>query len=194
MSIGEMEVLAVVEEEGDTWMTPIFEYLTKEILPADVKKARAVIRKSQQFAIINGTLYKKSFLGPWLHTALRIGYYWPTMHKDARTLIRACQECQVHKSIPRNTQQKLNPITSLWPFYKWGIDIAEPFPEGPRKVKFLIVAIDYFTKWIEAKPVATITGNQIKKIVWDNIVCRFGLPREDYLHRLMETNSRNIQR
>ncbi|GKD49315.1 reverse transcriptase domain-containing protein, partial [Tanacetum coccineum] len=64
------------------------------------------------------------------------------------------------------------------PFYKWGIDIAGPFPEGPSKVKFLIVAIDYFTKWIEAKPVATITGNQVKKFVWDNIVCRFGLPGE----------------
>nr|GEY57449.1 reverse transcriptase domain-containing protein [Tanacetum cinerariifolium] len=59
---------------------------------------------------------------------------------------------------------------------KWGIDRAGPFPEGPKKVKFLIVAMDYFTKWIEAKPVVTITGNQIKKFVWDNIVCRFGLP------------------
>nr|GEX73991.1 reverse transcriptase domain-containing protein [Tanacetum cinerariifolium] len=49
---------------------------------------------------------------------------------------------------------------------------------GPGKVKFLIVVIDYFTKWIEAKPVATITGAQIKKFVWDNIVCRFGLPGE----------------
>ncbi|GJX56561.1 reverse transcriptase domain-containing protein [Tanacetum coccineum] len=67
---------------------------------------------------------------------------------------------------------------SLWPFYKWGIDIAGPFLEGPGKVKFLVVAIDYFTKWIEAKPVATITGNQVKKIMWDNIVCRFGLPGE----------------
>ncbi|GJU76349.1 reverse transcriptase domain-containing protein [Tanacetum coccineum] len=46
------------------------------------------------------------------------------------------------------------------------------------KVKFLIVAIDYFTKLIEAKPVATITGNQVKKFVWDNIVCRFSLPGE----------------
>ncbi|GJW42845.1 reverse transcriptase domain-containing protein [Tanacetum coccineum] len=73
---------------------------------------------------------------------------------------------------------ELDPITSLWPFYKWGIDIAGPFPEGPGKVKFLIVAIDYFTKWIEAKAVATITGNQVKKFVWDNIVCRFGLPWE----------------
>ncbi|GKB06657.1 reverse transcriptase domain-containing protein, partial [Tanacetum coccineum] len=85
---------------------------------------------------------------------------------------------KVHKPIPRNPQQKLTPITSPWSFYKWGIDIAGPFLEGPGKVKFLIVAIDYFTKWIEAKPVATITGNQVKKFVWDNIVCRFRLPGE----------------
>ncbi|GJY14948.1 reverse transcriptase domain-containing protein [Tanacetum coccineum] len=110
--------------------------------------------------------------------ALRTGYYWPTMHKDAKTLIRACQDCQVHKPVLRNPQYKLTPITSPWPFYKWEINIAGPFPEGSRKVKFLIVAMDYFIKWIEAKPVTTITGNQIKKFVWDNIVCRFGLPGE----------------
>nr|GEV66470.1 reverse transcriptase domain-containing protein [Tanacetum cinerariifolium] len=50
-----------------------------------------------------------------------------------------------------------------------GIDIADPFSEGPGKVKFLIVAMDYFTKWIEAKAVATITGGQMKKFEWDNI-------------------------
>nr|GFB10882.1 reverse transcriptase domain-containing protein [Tanacetum cinerariifolium] len=72
----------------------------------------------------------------------------------------------------------MTPITAPWLFYKWGIDIAGPFPEGPRKVKFLIVAMDYFTKWIEAKAVATITGGQVKKFVWDNIVCRFGIPGE----------------
>ncbi|GJZ92099.1 reverse transcriptase domain-containing protein [Tanacetum coccineum] len=54
------------------------------------------------------------------------------------------------------------------PFYKWGIDIAGPFPEGPGKVKFLIVAMDYFTKWIEAKAVATITDIQGKKFGTDN--------------------------
>ncbi|GKC94871.1 reverse transcriptase domain-containing protein, partial [Tanacetum coccineum] len=58
------------------------------------------------------------------------------------------------------------------------IDIAGPFPEGPGNVKFFIVAMDYFTKWIEAKVVATITDNHVKKFVWDNIVCRFGLPGE----------------
>ncbi|GJR04865.1 reverse transcriptase domain-containing protein [Tanacetum coccineum] len=207
-SINEKEILAVVEEEGNTWMTPICEYLTKEILPADKKKARAIRRKAVRYTMINGTLYKKSFLGPWLRCvgplqanyvlreihegscsmhsgprsvvakAIRTGYYWPTMHMDARKLIRECNDCQVHRPVPRNPQQNLSPMTSPWPFYKWGIDIVGPFPEGPGKVKFIIVAIDYFTKWIEAKPIATITGNQVKKFVWDNIVCRFGLPRE----------------
>ncbi|GJY63652.1 reverse transcriptase domain-containing protein [Tanacetum coccineum] len=207
-SINEKEILDVVQEEGNTWMTPIREYLTKEILPEDKKKARAVRRKAVRYAMINGTLYKKSFLGPWLRCvgplqanyvlreihegscsmhsgprsvvakAIQTGYYWPTMHMDARKLIRECNDCQVHRPVPRNPQQNLTPITSPWPFYKWGIDIAGPFPEGPGKVKFLIVAIDYFTKWIEAKAVATITGNQVKKFVWDNIVCRFGLPGE----------------
>ncbi|GKD66643.1 hypothetical protein Tco_1308751 [Tanacetum coccineum] len=67
-SISEVEILTVVEEEGDTWMTPIFEYLMEETLPADVKKERAVRCKSQRFAVNIGTLYKKSFLGPWLRT------------------------------------------------------------------------------------------------------------------------------
>ncbi|GJU79926.1 reverse transcriptase domain-containing protein [Tanacetum coccineum] len=168
-SINEKEVLAIVEEEEHTWMTPICEYLTKKILPKDKKKARAVRRKASTMHSGPRSMVAK---------ALRAGYYWPTMHTDARKLIRECNDCQVHRPILRNPQQNLTPITSPWPFYKWGIDIAGPFPEGPGKVKFLIVAIDYFTKWIEAKPVATITGNQVKKFVWDNIVCRFGLPGE----------------
>ncbi|GJU34048.1 reverse transcriptase domain-containing protein [Tanacetum coccineum] len=55
---------------------------------------------------------------------------------------------------------------------------AGPFSEGPGKVKFLIVAMNYFTKWIETKAMTTITGNQVKKFVWDNIVCLFSLPGE----------------
>ncbi|GKD90878.1 reverse transcriptase domain-containing protein [Tanacetum coccineum] len=63
----------------------------------------------------------------------------------------------------------------IWYLEKKKLSQQRPFLEGPGKVKFLIVAIDYFTKWIEAKPVATITGNQVIKFVWDNIVCRYGL-------------------
>ncbi|GJR25866.1 reverse transcriptase domain-containing protein [Tanacetum coccineum] len=177
--ISEVEVLTVVEKEGDTWMTPIHKYPAEETLLADMKKARAIRRKSWRFAVINGILYKKSFLGPWLRYTIRRGQGGRLLlayHAQRRKSVnKSMPNCQVHKPIPRNPQQKLTPITSPWPFYKWGIDIAGPFPEGPEKVKFLIVAMDYFTKWIEAKPVATITGNQIKKFIWDNIVCRFRL-------------------
>nr|GEW53208.1 reverse transcriptase domain-containing protein [Tanacetum cinerariifolium] len=72
-SISELEVLEVVEEEGNTWMTAIYEYLTEETLSAEVNKARAVRRKSQRFAVINGVLCKKSFLGPWLRHEIRSG-------------------------------------------------------------------------------------------------------------------------
>nr|GEW51293.1 reverse transcriptase domain-containing protein [Tanacetum cinerariifolium] len=55
------------------------------------------------------------------------------MHVDARKMIRECQDYQVHRLVSRNPQQKLTPIMFPWPFYKWGIDIAGPFPEGPGK-------------------------------------------------------------
>ncbi|GJV79904.1 reverse transcriptase domain-containing protein, partial [Tanacetum coccineum] len=169
------------------------------------KEASKLRIKARQYELLEGILDKRSFLKPWLRcvgplqadyvireihegscnmhaglrsvvaNAMRLGYYWPTMHRDIRDMIRICNDCQIHRLMPRNPQQPLTSITTPWPFYKWGIDIAGPFPEGPEKVKFLIVAMDYFTKWIEAKAVATITGNQVKKFVWDNIVCHFGL-------------------
>nr|GEU95864.1 hypothetical protein [Tanacetum cinerariifolium] len=78
----------------------------------------------------------------------------------------------------RSLIQKVIHGTMVTPFYKWRINISGPFLEGQGKVKFLIVAIDYFTKWIEANPVAMITRRQVKKYIWDNIVCRFRLPGE----------------
>ncbi|GJY81610.1 reverse transcriptase domain-containing protein [Tanacetum coccineum] len=206
--IQEKEVATLVEEEEPTWMIPIMEYLKDETFPDDRKDASKLRINARQYELLEGVLYRRSFLKPWLRCvgplqadyvireihegscsmhagprsvvakAMRLGYYWPTMHRDARNMIRTCNDCQIHRPVPRNPQQPLTPITAPWPFYKWGIDIAGPFPEGPGKVKFFIVAMDYFTKWIEAKAVATITGNQVKKFVWDNIVCRFGLPGE----------------
>ena len=55
-----------------------------------------------------------------------------------------------------------------------GIDILGPFPLAVRQIKYLVVAIEYFTKWIEAKPVAQITTYKVQHFVWKNIVCRFG--------------------
>nr|GEW35883.1 reverse transcriptase domain-containing protein [Tanacetum cinerariifolium] len=207
-SITGKEVTTVIEEEGLTWMTELVNYLKEGILPGDEKEARKLCIKARQYELIEGILYKRSFLTPWLRCvgplqaeyvmkeiyegscsmhagprsvvakAILLGYFWPTMHKDAQDMIRKCSDCQIHRPITRHPQQPLTPITAPRPFYKWGIDIAGLFPEGPGKVKFLRVAMDYFTKWIEAKAMATITGGQVKKFVWDNIVCRFGISGE----------------
>nr|GEY19841.1 reverse transcriptase domain-containing protein [Tanacetum cinerariifolium] len=207
-SIKEKEVAAVIEKDGPTWMTQLVDYLKEGVLPEDKKEARKLRLKARLYELMEGVLYRRLFHTPWLRCvgplqadyvmreihegsynmhagprsvvakAIRLRYYWLTMHKDARDMIRKCNDCQIHRPITRHPQQSLTPITAPWPFYKWGIDIAGPFPKGPRKVKFLIVAMDYFTKWIEAKAVVTITGGQVKKFVWDNIVCRFGIPDE----------------
>nr|GEW69778.1 reverse transcriptase domain-containing protein [Tanacetum cinerariifolium] len=207
-SITGKEVTTVIKEEGLTWMTELVNYLKEGILPGDEKEARKLCLKARQYELMKGVLYKRSFLTPWLRCvgplqaeyvmreihegscsmhagprsivakAIWLGYFWPTMHKDARDMICKCSDCQIHRPVTRHPQQPLTPITAPWPFYKWGINIAGPFPEGPGKVKFLIVAMDYFTTWIEAKAVATITDGQVKKFVWDNIVCRFGIPGE----------------
>ena len=48
-------------------------------------------------------------------------------------------------------------MTAPWPFAQWGLDIMGPFPTAVRQLKFLVVGIDYFTKWVEAEALATIT-------------------------------------
>nr|GEW51649.1 reverse transcriptase domain-containing protein [Tanacetum cinerariifolium] len=183
-SIKEKEVAAVIEEDGPTWMTQLVDYLKDGALPRDEKEARKLRLKARQYAdyvmreIHEGSCSMHAGPRSVVAKAIWLGYYWLTMHKDARDMIQKCSDCQIHRLVARHPQQSMTLITTLWPFCKWGIDIAGPFSEGPGKVKFLIVAMDYFTKWIEAKAVATITGGQVKKFVWDNIVCRFGIPRE----------------
>nr|GEZ16597.1 reverse transcriptase domain-containing protein [Tanacetum cinerariifolium] len=109
---------------------------------------------------MEGVLYKRSFLTPWLRCvgplqaeyvmreihegscsmhagprsivakAVRLGYYWPTMHRDARDMIRKCSDCQIHRPVTRHPQQPLTPITAPWPFYKWGNRHSRPLSGG----------------------------------------------------------------
>ncbi|GJY67006.1 reverse transcriptase domain-containing protein [Tanacetum coccineum] len=90
--INEKEVLAVVEEEGSTWMTPIYEYLTEEILLEEKWKARAIRRKACRYAVANGILYKKSFLGPWLRCVglLQANYVLREIHEGS---------CSIHAGL-----------------------------------------------------------------------------------------------
>ncbi|GJX27943.1 reverse transcriptase domain-containing protein [Tanacetum coccineum] len=143
-----------------------FDHLSKEVLkgklPEDPVDARTLMEKIKNYTMEDGVLYRKAYLVPLI--------------RNARELIRACDNCQAHASVPRLPKADMISVTSTWPFMKWGMNIVGPLPEGPGKVKYLIVAIDYFIKWIEAKPLATITGKQVVNFTYDNIVCRFGIP------------------
>ena len=56
-------------------------------------------------------------------------------------------------------------MTAPWTFAQWGLDIMSPFPTAVRQLKFLMVDIDYFTKWVEAKALATITEKSVQSFV-----------------------------
>ena len=65
---------------------------------------------------------------------------------------------------------------SPWPFAQWGLDILGPFPRATGNHQFVLVAVDYFTKWVEVEALANIQDVDVKKFVWKNIVTRFGVP------------------
>ncbi|KAK3016946.1 hypothetical protein RJ639_007322 [Escallonia herrerae] len=89
------------------------------------------------------------------HKVLRQGYYWPTMHRDALDYTKKCDACQRFSSIPRQSPSPLSSLSSPIPFAMWGMDIMGPFPPATAQRRFVIVAVDYFTKWVEAEALAT---------------------------------------
>ena len=112
-----------------------------------------------------------------VHKLVRAGYYWPTMQKDAKAYVKTCDKCQRFSNIIRQPIEKLTPMTALWPFAQWGLDIMGPFPTTMRQLKFLVVGIDYFIKWVEAEALATITKKNVWSFIYRCIICRFGIPR-----------------
>ena len=99
------------------------------------------------------------------------------MCRDAKAYVQRCRSCQQHARAPRQPSVPLSPIDCAWPFAQWGLDLLGPFPPASGQRKYIIVGVDYFTKWVEAEPLATITEQQIEKFVWKNLVTRFGLPK-----------------
>ena len=111
------------------------------------------------------------------HRAHTQGYYLPTMKTDAADYVKKCDPCQRMSPILKSPVQDLISISSPWSFAQWGIDIVGPFPTAPAQKKPLLVATDYFNKWIEADAFASINDRDVTRFIWKNIVCRFGITR-----------------
>jgi hypothetical protein len=191
----------------DSWILPIKAYLAEGITPVDRVAARKVRVKAPRYTLVNGALYKRGHLQPLLKCVeiqegkqlirevhegpngshqgartvarkiLQLGYYWPTLFKDAQDYTQACLQCQRFAPIVHIPQEEMVGITGSWPFHRWGIDLVGPFPVAPGGVKYLIVAIDYFSKWVEAEALTNIRGATCVKFCWKNIICRYGIPK-----------------
>jgi len=90
--------------------------------------------------------------------------------------VKKCAKCQEFDPLHHTRLEELHNIISPWPFAIWGMDIIGPFFPGKGQTKFLLVGVDYFTKWIEAEPLVSISAKNMQNFVWKSIVCRFGVP------------------
>ena len=117
------------------------------------------------------------------HRVITQGYWWLNMQREALEYVRKCDQCQRFAPSIHQPGGILNPLSSLWPFAQWGLDIVGPFSKAVENKKYLLVGTDYFTKWVKTEPLANIKDVDAKKFVWKNIITWFGVP-----HALISDN------
>ena len=170
--------------------------LPEERIEADKVRRKA----TRYWLSENYKLYKRSFFGPYLlcvhpelteslleelhegicgshtrgrslaHRAITQGSWWPNMLREALEYVKKCDQCQQFTPSIHQPWGILNPLSSPWPFAQWGLDIVGPFSKAVGNKKYLLVGTDYFTKWVEAEPLANIRDVDAKRFVWKNIV------------------------
>ena len=119
--------------------------------------------------------------------AFRLGFYWLTAKEDADKIVKTCRGCQYYATQPNAPAQELKTIPITWPFAVWGLDMVGKLKRSsPGGFEYLLVAIDKFSKWIEAKPVRKADGATALKFVC-SLVMRFGIP-----HSIITDNGTNF--
>ncbi|XP_012852918.1 PREDICTED: uncharacterized protein LOC105972502 [Erythranthe guttata] len=148
-------------ENEPCWITPITNYLKSGELSTDIAQAKKIKIRAARFLMVDEDLYKRGFSFPYLkclnpsaadyvlrevhedicgnhlsgrNLALKIlrqGYYWPTMHEDAKRLVQRCKPCQEHANIHHLLAALMQPIDSPIPFAQWGVVLRTqlPFPK-----------------------------------------------------------------
>jgi hypothetical protein len=96
----------------------------------------------------------------------RSGFYWPTMMDDYIKYQKGCETCKKFGNIQLAPASVMNPIVKSWPFRGWGLDfIREIHPGSYKGHQFILVAMDYFTKWTEAVPLRNMTHQEVTSFV-----------------------------
>ena len=87
------------------------------------------------------------------------------MKTDAMDFARKCDKCQRFSNIPKSHLEKLTSMALPWPFVVLGINLISPMPTACPTFKYIVFAVNYFTKWAEAKPLATISSKKVQEFV-----------------------------
>ena len=112
---------------------------------------------------------------------LQSGFYWPSLFKDAHQFVSTCDKCQRMGSISRKDEPLMHTILEVELFDLWGMDFMGPSPPPPPPPFFnnlyILLAVDYVSKWVEAIPTRTNDASVVAQFLHSHIFSRFGTPR-----------------
>nr|CAN77128.1 hypothetical protein VITISV_003359 [Vitis vinifera] len=128
-------------------------------------KTHKIRVQAARFTLIEGHLYKRSFTSPYLRCLdhSEALYVLAELHEGMRQLMSRNVTNARHAPIPHAPSETLKPISSHWPFAQWGMNIVGPLPAAAAQKKFLLVATNYFRKWVEVKAYASIKDKDVTK-------------------------------
>ena len=104
-------------------------------------------------------------------------YYWPRMETDIKEYVRTCAICQ--KRERKRGEAPLEPIKKgVKPFHQVGVDVMGPLPRSLTGKRYIIVAVDHFTKWVEARALEEADAQSIAAFIYEDIITRHGVPKK----------------
>ena len=107
---------------------------------------------------------------------MRTGYFWLTIETDCCQFVQRCLECQIHGNLIHIPPLELHALTSPWPFSVWGIDIiGKILSKSSNGHEFILVTVDYFTKWVEVASCARLTSSRVASFIRTHIICCYGV-------------------
>lgn len=124
---------------------------------------------------------------------LRAGYYWTTMEVDCYNFIKRCHKCQMFGDKIYVPPTPLNVLTSPWPFFMWDIDMIGMIElKASNGHYFILVAINYFTKWLEVASYANVTRQVVTQFIKKEIICRYSVLRKIITNNTSNLNNKMI--
>ncbi|CAF4929902.1 unnamed protein product [Rotaria socialis] len=179
------------EHEADSKLKPIIELLkNKSTLEFNDKRNPHVLVNGLLYKIKNSKKHYNQRIPRWAHDHPTAGHggqqktlfrlstrvYWKSIRKDIFNYVAACQECQQFKynNAPTSSLMQMHLVNEPW--HTTGMDILGPLPTTTRQ-RFLLVVVDYFTRWVELFPLKSTTSNDIANILTNEIFSRYGLPK-----------------